>query len=164
MQLSPKADALLFLSLASGRNADYLIGNHVLSAPYIRKTGIEVIPTGYILIDGGNYTSVEYISNTKPLPADKGDLVVATAIASEMLGQKLIYLEAGSGAKNHVPANIVREVKKNVSVPIIVGGGINTYEKAGLMLDSGADMIVVGTAVEQNIDKLEQIIKAVRLC
>ncbi|MBN2485024.1 MAG: geranylgeranylglyceryl/heptaprenylglyceryl phosphate synthase [Bacteroidales bacterium] len=161
MQLSNKADALLLLSLVSGRNPDYLIGNHVLAAPYIRRSNIEVIPTGYILVDGGNVTSVEYVSNTRPIPADKTDLVVATAMASEMMGQKLIYLEAGSGALKHIPANVVAEVKQNISIPLMVGGGINTYDKARLLLDAGADMIVVGTAIEQNLSKLGQIAKAV---
>lgn len=160
MQLSAKADALLLLSLVSGRNPEYLIGNHVLAAPYIQRSQIEVIPTGYILIDGGNVTSVEYVSNTRPIPSDKTDLVVATAMAAEMLGHKLIYLEAGSGALNHVPVEVVKEVRKNISIPLIVGGGINTYEKARLIIEAGADLIVVGTAIEQNIGKLEQIIKA----
>ena len=160
IQLSTKADALLLLTLVSGRNPEFLIGNHVLAAPFIHRSQMEVIPTGYILIDGGNVTSVEYVSNTRPIPADKIDLVVATAMASEMLGQKLIYLEAGSGALNHIPAEVVKEVRKNTSVPLIVGGGINTYEKAKLILDAGADMIVVGTAVEEDINKLGQLIKA----
>jgi phosphoglycerol geranylgeranyltransferase len=160
LQLSPKADALLLLSLVSGRNPDYLIGNHVLAAPYIHRSNLEVIPTGYILVDGGTVTSVEYVSNTRPIPANKIDLVVATAIASEMLGQKLIYLEAGSGALNHIPAEVIREVKKSISIPLIVGGGINTCDKAQQIFEAGADMIVVGTAVEQNLNKLEQIVKA----
>lgn len=160
MQLSTKADAVLLLSLVSGRNPDYLIGNHVLAAPYIHRSKIEVIPTGYILVDGGNVTSVEYVSNTRPIPANKVDLVAATAMASEMLGQKIIYLEAGSGAQNHIPAEVIREVKSKITIPLIVGGGINTFEKARLVLDAGADMIVVGTAIEQNLSKLEQIVKA----
>jgi phosphoglycerol geranylgeranyltransferase len=160
IQLSTKADALLLLSLVSGRNPEYLIGNHVLAAPFIKRTNIEVIPTGYILINGGSVTSVEYVSNTMPIPSDKADLVVATAMASEMLGHKLIYLEAGSGALNHVPVEVIKEVRKNISTPLIVGGGINTYEKAKIILEAGADLIVVGTAVEQNIGRLEQIIKA----
>jgi phosphoglycerol geranylgeranyltransferase len=160
MQLSSKADALLLLSLVSGRNPDYLIGNHVLAAPYINRSQLEVIPTGYILIDGGSVTSVEYVSNTRAIPASKIDLVVATALASEMLGQKLIYLEAGSGAINHIPVDVIREVKKNISVPLIVGGGINTGEKASKIIDAGADMIVVGTVIEQNILKLNELMQA----
>jgi phosphoglycerol geranylgeranyltransferase len=160
MQLSTQADAVLLLSLVSGRNPDYLIGNHVLAAPYIKRSNLEVIPTGYILVDGGSVTSVEYVSNTRAIPANKTDLVVATAQASEMLGQKLIYLEAGSGAVNHIPVDVIREVKKNISIPLIVGGGINTLEKARIIIDAGADMIVVGTAIEQNILKLNQMMQA----
>ncbi len=157
MQISAKADAILFLSMVSGRNPDYLIGNHVLAAPYIKKTNLEIIPTGYMLIEGGRLTSVEYISNTKPIPADKTDIIVATALASEMLGHKLIYLEAGSGAKDHVPTEAVQKVKENISVPLIVGGGINTPEKAEKIFKAGADVIVVGTAIERNLDSLKEI-------
>jgi putative glycerol-1-phosphate prenyltransferase len=162
IQLSNKADALLLLSLVSGRNADYLIGNHVFAAPYIKKSGLEVIPTGYILIDGGRTSSVEYVSNTKPIPADKTELVVATAIASEMLGQKLIYLEAGSGANCHVPVEVIREVKKNISLPLIVGGGIKSAVEADNLLKAGADIIVIGTIIEQDIDNLQKIVAILR--
>ena len=157
LQLSSKADALLLLSLASGRNPDYLIGNHVQAAPFIKRSGIEVIPTGYILVDGGTVTSVEYVSNTRPIPATKPDLVVATSLAAEMLGNKLIYLEAGSGAKNPVPPKIIREVKQNISIPLIVGGGLNTPEKLQEAFDAGADIAVVGNAVEKNIDILHRL-------
>ncbi|MBN1118844.1 MAG: geranylgeranylglyceryl/heptaprenylglyceryl phosphate synthase [Bacteroidales bacterium] len=162
MQLSAKADALLLLSLVSGRNPEYLIGNHVLAAPYIRTTNLEVIPTGYILIQGGNVTSVEYISNTRPIPADKKDLIVATALASEMLGHKLIYLEAGSGAKIHVSLDVVSEVKRRISIPLIVGGGITSSTIADEILEAGADMIVVGTAVEKNVEKINQMMAAIK--
>jgi phosphoglycerol geranylgeranyltransferase len=160
MQLSPKADAILMLSLVSGRNPDYLIGNHVLAAQYIRRSNLEVIPTGYILVDGGTVTSVEYISNTRPIPSNKPDLIVSTAIASEMLGHKLIYLEAGSGAKNHVPIEVIREVKKNISVPLFVGGGINSAEKARQIYQAGADVIVVGTAIENNLEMMQVLSRA----
>lgn len=160
MQISPKADAILFLTMVSGRNPEYLIGNHVLAAPYIRKTNLEVIPTGYILVDGGTFTSVEYISNTRPIPSSKTDIIVSTAIAAEMLGHKLIYLECGSGAVNHVPENVVREVKNNISIPLIVGGGINTPEKARSIADSGADIVVVGTAIERSLDNLGLMAKS----
>jgi putative glycerol-1-phosphate prenyltransferase len=160
LQLSSKVDAMLLLSLVSGRNSDYLIGNHVIAAQYIKHSNLEVIPTGYILIEGGTVTSVEYISNTKPIPAAKTDLIVSTAIASEMLGHKLIYLEAGSGAINHVPLEAIREVKRNVSLPLIVGGGINTPEKVKQVLSAGADMIVVGNAIEKNAGILHSLCSA----
>ncbi len=162
IQLSSKADALLLLSLVSGRNPEYLIGNQVFAAPYIRKSGLEVIPTGYILIDGGKTSSVEYVSNTKPIPSDKTELVVATAIASEMLGQKLIYLEAGSGANCHVPVEVVREVKKSISLPLIVGGGITSAKEADMLLKAGADIIVIGTIIEKDIDNLRKIVAVLR--
>jgi len=162
MQLSNKADAILLLSLVSGRNPDYLIGNHVIAAQYLKSSNLEIIPTGYILIDGGKVSSVEYVSNTKPIPSDKADLIVATAIASEMLGHKIIYLEAGSGAINSVNVNIIREVRKNVSVPLIVGGGIATPNQVNNIFEAGADIVVVGTAVEQDSDKLFTLIRAVQ--
>lgn len=154
MQISSKADAILFLSMVSGRNPEYLIGNHVLAAPYIRKTKLEVIPTGYILVDGGSYTSVEYISNTRPIPASKTDIITSTAMASEMLGHNLIYLECGSGASNHVPEEAIREVKRNISIPLIVGGGIDSPEKIQAVAKAGADIVVLGSAVEKSISNL----------
>lgn len=157
MQLSAKADALLLLSLVSGRNAEYLIGNHVQAAPVIRKSNIEVVSTAYILIDGGKVSSVEYVSNTTPIPADKIDIAVATSIAAEMLGHKMIYLEAGSGALNTVSAKMIAAVKRNISVPLIVGGGINTPEKVKAAYDAGADVVVVGNAVEKDISNLEKL-------
>lgn len=150
MQVAPAADALLLLTLISGRNPDYLIGNHVLSAGLIRKSGLEVIPVGYMLIDGGATTSVQYISNTNPIPANKPDLAVATAIAGEMLGLKMIYLEAGSGAPNPVPADVITAVKNAVKLPLIVGGGLRSEAAILDALDAGADMVVVGNAAEGN--------------
>ncbi len=142
-------DAILFLSMISGRNPDLLIGSHVVAAPLIKHLNLETIPTGYILIDGGTPTSVEYISQTKPIPANKTDIAVATAIAGEMLGLKLIYLDAGSGAKNPVPLNMIAEVKKNCTVPIMIGGGINTPEKLVGAFQNGADLVVIGNAIEK---------------
>jgi phosphoglycerol geranylgeranyltransferase len=155
MQLSKKADALLLLSLVSGRNPEYLIGNHVQAAPFIRKSQLEVISTGYILVDGGTVTSVEYVSNTRSIPADKPDLVVATSMAAEMLGHKLIYLEAGSGAHNPVPVNVISAVKQSISIPLIVGGGLNSLEKVNAAFNAGADIVVIGNAVERNLDNLQ---------
>jgi phosphoglycerol geranylgeranyltransferase len=160
IQISDKADGILFLSLISGRNPEYLIGQHVISAPTLKKSGIEVIPTAYILIENGKTTSVEYISNTVPIPADKPEIVVATALAGEMLGMKMIYLEAGSGAAKSVALGIIAEVKKNVQIPILVGGGIRNSEDVLKIFNSGADMVVVGSAVEENPEVILEICAA----
>ncbi len=162
LQLTNKADAVLLLSLISGRNADYLIGNHVLAAPFLKKSGLEIIPTGYILMGEGNGSSVEYISNTKPIPSDKYDLVVATALAGELMGNRLIYLESGSGAGVPAHPDLIREVKRNISLPLIVGGGICKPEQVYDISKAGADIIVVGNAVENNIDVLDSFAKAMK--
>jgi phosphoglycerol geranylgeranyltransferase len=150
LQITPRADAILLLSLISGRNPEYLIGNHVIAAPILKKTDLEIIPTAYILIENGRSTSVEYMSNTKPIPADKPELTVATALAGEMLGHKLVYLEAGSGALETVNENMITEVSNHLSIPLIVGGGIHSAEQIRNIYKAGADMIVVGTAIEKN--------------
>jgi phosphoglycerol geranylgeranyltransferase len=147
---APSADAILFLSLLSGRNPEFLIGNQVHAAIPIMESGMEVIPTAYILIDGGRTTSVEYMSNTRPIPANKPDIALATAAAAQLLGFRMIYLEAGSGALNHVPKEVVALVKQTISLPVIVGGGIRTEESLREVLDGGADVVVVGTAFEQD--------------
>ncbi len=147
-QLSDRADGILFLSLISGRNAEFLIGNHVLAAPHLSRAGIEVIPTGYMLIQNGNASSVEYMSHTRPIPGDKTDIAVATAMAGEMLGLKALYLEAGSGAARPVAPGMIRAIRKNISLPLMVGGGIRTAETALELFSAGADMIVVGNAME----------------
>ena len=149
-QLSDRADGILFLSLISGRNPEFLIGNHVLAAPHLGRSGIEVIPTGYMLIGNGKTTSVEYMSNTSPIPGDKPDIAVATAMAGEMLGLKSLYLEAGSGATHSVEPGIIRSIRKSISLPLVVGGGIRSTETALELFDAGADMIVVGNAVEND--------------
>ena len=161
LQLSEKADGILLLSLISGRNPDYLIGNHVLAAYYLKKTGLEIIPTGYILVDGKSVSSVEYISNTRPIPVEKPDIVVATAIAGEMLGLKLIYLEAGSGADRRVSEQVAHEVKKNISIPLMVGGGIRTPEEAASLFHAGADILVVGSAAEEDPENLVKIVEGI---
>jgi len=157
LQISSNADGILFLSLISGRNPDLLIGNHVASAPMIKSTGMEVISTGYILVENGKSTSVEYISNTSPVPANKPDIASATAIAGEMLGLKLIYLEAGSGAQHPVKTEMITRVKKNIKVPLVVGGGIRNPEDAKNILNAGADIIVIGNAIEKDTSFLKKI-------
>lgn len=150
LQLSPRADGILLLSLLSGRNPEYLIGNHVLASQFLKKSGIEIIPTGYILVDGHNLSSVEYISNTRPIPSDKADIIVATALAGEQLGLKLIYLEAGSGAIDRIREEIVMQVKANLSIPLIIGGGIRKPEDIRNLYKAGANGVVIGTAVEDD--------------
>jgi putative glycerol-1-phosphate prenyltransferase len=150
-QLSNQADGILFLSLISGRNPEYLIGQHIHAAPLIKQTNLEVLPTGYVLIDSGAPTSVSYISNTQPIPRNKKDIALATALAGEMLGLKMIYLEAGSGAQFPVPISTIQLVSSQLKIPIIVGGGMRTPETIQEAYDAGADMVVVGTAFEKNI-------------
>jgi len=162
LQISNLADGILLLCLISGRNPEYLIGNHVVAAPLLKKSGLEIIPTGYVLIENGRSTSVEYISNTKPIPADKTDLAVATAMAGEMLGHKLLYLEAGSGASEPVKTNLISEVKKNIEIPLIVGGGIQHPDQIRKIFLAGADIIIVGTAFENNADMIPVLADAVR--
>lgn len=161
-QFVPEADGMLFLSLISGRNPDYLIGQQVNSAISIRKAGVETIPTGYMLIESGCMTSVEYISNTKPIPRAKTDIAVATAVAGEMLGLKMLYLEGGSGAQDHVPTEMISAVRQHVDIPLIVGGGLRTAEDVREVCNAGADIIVVGTAIEKNPQVLASIAQAVR--
>lgn len=150
LHVTENADGILLLSLISGRNPEFLIGNHVQAAPMIRKAGLQVIPTGYLLINSGVSTSVSYMSNTAPIPYEKTDIAVATAMAGEMLGMQLIYLEAGSGAKTPVSEAMIKAVKKNLSIPLIVGGGIKTADQLADVFNAGADMVVVGTAAETN--------------
>lgn len=147
-QLSYRADAILFLSLISGRNAELLIGQHVIAAPFLKMSPLEIISTGYMLVDGGVQTSVQYMSNTYPIPANKSDIAVCTALAGEMLGLKMIYLEAGSGAKNPVSKEMVEAVSGALQIPLIVGGGIRTPEKVEENYRAGADVVVVGSAIE----------------
>ena len=152
MHISERADAILFMSLISGRNPDLLIGNHVHSAPIIRKFGLEAIPTGYMIMESGHITTAQYVSNSIPLPRSKPDVAVSTAIAGEMLGLKAIYMDAGSGAEMSIPTEIIAAVKKNISIPLIVGGGIRTPEAAHKVFNAGADIIVIGNAAEENPD------------
>ncbi len=148
--VTKEADALLFLSLISGRNSEYLIEQQVQSIPRLRNTDLEIIPTGYILIDGGVETAVQRVSNTKPMSQRDTDLIINTALAGEYSGKKLIYLEAGSGAVEAVATTIIRKVKDSLSIPLIVGGGIRTINQLERAYDAGADLIVIGTAFEKN--------------
>lgn len=160
-QLSRHADALLYLSLISGRNADLLIGQHVISAPAVKQSGLEVISTGYMVVDGGAPTTVSYISNATPIPADKEDIALCTAMAGEMLGKKVIYMDAGSGAKIPITESMIKRVAENITVPLIVGGGIREPEKAYLNGKAGADVIVVGNAIEKEVALVKEIAAAV---
>lgn len=161
LQISKWCDGFLLLSLISGRNSEMLIGRHVIAAPYLKLYGNEIIPTGYILVDGGKPTSVSYMSNTTPIPHDKDDIAMCTALAGEMLGLKLIYMDAGSGAINPISAEMINKVKHTIEVPLIVGGGINTPEKAAIAAKAGADVIVVGNALEKSSDKLSEFAEAI---
>lgn len=147
-QLSRHADAVLFLSLISGRNPELLIGHHVTAAPTVRALDIEAIPTGYMLVDGGRPTTVSYVSQTSPIPHDKPGIAAATALAGELLGLRTMYMDTGSGAQRHVSAAMVAAVRNVVHTPLIVGGGIRTAEQAAELCRAGADLLVVGTAIE----------------
>lgn len=157
LQISKNADAILFLSLISGRNPEMLIGKHVISAPYIKAAKLETIPTGYMLIENGKTTTALYMSGSNPIPYDKSDIAVCTAMAGEMLGLKLIYMDAGSGAQKTVSENMIAKVKQNISVPLIIGGGIRSAQTAIKCFDAGADIIVVGNAIEDNPALISQI-------
>jgi phosphoglycerol geranylgeranyltransferase len=150
LQLSLKADIVLLLSLISGRNSELLIGNHVLAAPYLKDARERLVSVGYILIGGGKKTSVEYISQTEAIPSDKPEIAVATALAGEMLGLRMIYLEAGSGASEHVPLNLIKAVRENITIPLAVGGGIKTGIEIEEIFNAGADLIILGNGCEKN--------------
>lgn len=156
-QISEKADGILLNSLISGRNPEYLIGNHVLVSQFLKKSGIEIIPTGYMLIDGHPYSSVEYISNTRPIPAEKTDIIAATALAGQQLGMKLIYLEAGSGADSPVTEKAAAVIKENISIPFIAGGGVKTPGDIRSLYKSGASGVVVGSAIENNLHNIKSL-------
>lgn len=159
LQLSLKADIILILSLISGRNPELLIGNHVIAAPYLKDIKHKLVPVGYILVGCGVKTSVEYVSHTEAIPADKTDIVVATALAGEMLGFKMIYLEAGSGALTPVPAEIIRCVKENISLPVAAGGGMKSADEISEAFSAGANLIILGNGCENNPDFLAEACK-----
>jgi putative glycerol-1-phosphate prenyltransferase len=154
LQLSHKADIVLLLSLISGRNPELLIGNHVIAAPYLKDIRKKLISVGYILVSCGSKTSVEYISQTEAIPFNKPEIVVATAMAGEMLGLGMIYLEAGSGASKHIPTTIIEAVRKNISVPLAVGGGIRNKKEVEEIFKAGANLIILGNGCEKNPDLL----------
>lgn len=157
LQIDPSAHAMLFLSLISGRNPEYLIGQHVIASPYLRTFSQEIIPTGYMLIEGGCMTTATYMSSSLPLPANKPQLAASTALAGEMLGMKLIYADTGSGAQQCVSPEMVRKIKEYIRIPLVVGGGINSKEKAVEMAKQGADVIVAGNGIESRPLLLNEI-------
>lgn len=157
LHIEPSADAILFLSLISGRNSEFLIGQHVIAAPLLKKSGLEILPTGYMLVDSDTQTTVSYISGTMPLPHDKPGVAACTAMAGEMLGLQLMYLDAGSGARRPVSPEMIAAVRAVVDLPVIVGGGIRSGEMAYQALKAGTDMLVVGNGIEQDPDLLPQL-------
>ena len=163
LHIEPSADAILFLSLISGRNPDFLIGQHVIAAPILKRSQLEILPTGYMLIDSGKQTTVSYISNTMPIPYDKPDVAACTAMAGEMLGMKLIYLYSGSGAQKPASTRMISTVCRAVDTPVIVGGGITSSLQAEEIFRAGADLIVVGNGIEKNPNLLAEIREQVHL-
>jgi phosphoglycerol geranylgeranyltransferase len=161
-QVSPAADALLYLSLISGRNPDLLIGQHVISAPAVKSSGLEVISTGYILIDGGVPTAVSYMSHSTPIPANKPDIALCTAWAGELQGKHVIYMDAGSGAKYPISEEMIYRVTKNCSLPLFIGGGIKTPEKVSANCRSGATIVVVGNAIEKDSSLIKELAQATK--
>jgi len=161
LQISSEADAILFLSLISGRNPELLIGTHVISAPYIKQAKLEAMSTGYMLVDSGRPTTASYMSNSHPIPYNKPEIAACTAMAGEMLGMKLMYLDGGSGADRPVSEEMIATVRKSVETPLIVGGGIRTAEKAHSIAKAGADIIVVGNATEEEPSLIQEIAQAI---
>ena len=149
-QLNKYYDAMLFMSILSGRNPHYLIGEQVIAAPIVKDLGIETIPTGYLIVDGGSNSSVQFMSGSNPIPIEKPDILVAHALAAQYLGKKIVYLESGSGAKNAIPNHLIEAVKRYIDIPIIVGGGIRTPESAYKKVQAGASFVVTGTAIEDD--------------
>lgn len=162
-QVNKQADAILFLSLISGRNPDYLIGSQVIAAPYVKKANLEPIATGYMLVDGGKATTASYMSGAQPIPSNKSEIAACTAMAGEMLGLKCIYADAGSGAINTVPAEMVKAISNSVAIPLIVGGGIRDVSTAIHLAKNGADVLVIGNAIESNVTLVEEIYHALNL-
>lgn len=154
IQIDEKADAILFLSLISGRNPDFLIGHQVEAAHKLKQLDIEIIPTAYMLIDGGKNSSVAYVSQTSPIPSDQTSIAINTAIAGELMGMQSVFMDAGSGAIKSVPLKMIQEVAQNISVPLIIGGGLKTIQDIEDTLNAGASVAVIGNKIEENIDFL----------
>ena len=161
-QISSEADAILLLSLISGRNPELLIGQHVIAAPKLKKSGLEILPTGYMLIESGRTTTAHYVSNSLPIPYEKAEIAACTAMAGEMLGLKLIYMDGGSGAEKSISSEMIAAVSKQVDLPLIIGGGIRSAEDASRIWDAGADMIVIGNALEKG--ESFELLEAVASC
>ncbi|HXS37763.1 MAG TPA: geranylgeranylglyceryl/heptaprenylglyceryl phosphate synthase [Flavipsychrobacter sp.] len=159
-QVTPYADALLYLSLISGRNAELLIGQHVVSAPVVRSSGLEIISTGYMVIDGGVPTTVSYMSNSAPIPANKPEVALCTAWAGEMQGKHILYMDAGSGAKTPITDEMISKVSSHTTIPLFIGGGIHTPEKVYANCKAGTNMIVVGNAIERDPGLIRELAQA----
>ena len=162
LHIDPQADGILLLSLISGRNAEFLIGQHVLAAPLLKESQLAILPTGYILVDSGRQTTASYMSGTMPLPHDKPVIAASTALAGQLLGLQWIYLDGGSGALNPVSPEMIAAVRKTIDLPLIVGGGINTVQKASAALAAGADIIVVGNHIEKAPHFIGEVAEVVR--
>ncbi len=164
-QISPYADAILYVSIISGRNARYLFGDHVLGAPFIKRAEIEPISTGYMLFESGRTTTAEFISNTRPLPTHKPEIAMSHALAAQYMGMQTVYLEAGSGADHSVPVEIVKSVSDYIDIPIITGGGITTPEDARAKVEAGAKFVVTGNVFDDpdNLDKIDDFVRAIHV-
>ena len=162
LHVDPVADGILLLSLISGRNPDFLIGQHVVAAPRLRQSGLQILPTGYMLVESGRPTTASYISGTAPLPHDKPSIAAATAMAGEQLGLRLLYLDGGSGAQQPVSAAMIRAVREATDAPLLVGGGLSTGAKISVALGAGADLVVIGNHLERNPDFLAEAVAATR--
>ncbi|MFT7614418.1 MAG: phosphoglycerol geranylgeranyltransferase [Parvicellaceae bacterium] len=158
LQVSSKADGIFLLSLISGRNPEFLIGQHVIAAPLIARSDIEIIPTGYMLIDGGNITAAAYMSNTQPIPAEKYGIAASTALAGQQLGMQQIYMDAGSGALNSISNDMIKSVADSTKIPLVVGGGIKSVKEVQAKWEAGANLVVIGTAIEKNLGLLNEFV------
>jgi len=160
-QISSNADGILLLSLISGRNPEFLIRQHVIAAPKLARSGIQIIPTGYMLIDGGNVTAAAYMSNTQPIPYDKNEIAACTALAGEQLGMQLIYMDGGSGALTSISTDMIKSVASSTKIPLVIGGGVKSLQEAQEKWDAGANLVVIGTAIENNLSLLKYLTRSV---